>query len=325
MTRMSPPFISVLTLITCACARAAIAGATDIPAGAVVVPLWPVQPVTQPNYGEVVVDERGKNGQHDRVITVASPSLTVFLPEHTDANRPAVIICPGGGYVRLAIDHEGYAVATWLNQMGVAAFVLKYRMPGRPATADMTPLPIQDVRRAIRMVRARAKEWNVEASRVGVMGFSAGGHVASTAATQFDDGDASATDAVERQSSRPDFAVLMYPVVSMRDGIAHGGSRNRLLGEHPDASQIDRFSGELHITEKTPPLFLVHARDDKAVIPKNSELFAEAAKRAGVPCELTLINTGGHGFGLGKPGSEASQWPAKCEAWLRERGILSAK
>jgi len=200
---------------------------------------------------------------------------------------------------------------------------LKYRMPDRPATPDMTPLPIQDIRRAIRTVRARAKEWNVDPSRVGVIGFSAGGHVASTAATQFDEGNASSTDVIERQSSRPDFAILMYPVVSMRDGIAHGGSRNRLLGEHPDASQIDRFSGELHVTEKTPPLFLVHALDDKAVIPKNSELVADAAKKAGVPCELTLFNTGGHGFGLGKPGSEASQWPGKCDAWLRERGVLS--
>lgn len=295
-----------------------------------VVPLWPDQSEPSQVLGEAgpgeVVKDRGKDGAHDRSVTkVTEPTLTVFLAEKPDPARPAIVVCPGGGYTALAIDKEGYAIAQRLNQAGVAAIVLKYRLPaGRPPVAEgSTPLPIQDVQRAIRFTRAHATEWNIDPSRVGVMGFSAGGHVASTAATQFDAGDDSASyDPIARQSSRPDFAVLMYPVVSMRDAPAHKGSRHNLLGENPPEKQIDRFSGELHVTDKTPPLFIVHAKDDKSVIVENSTKLAEAAKLANVPHELVLFEEGGHGFGLGPPGSECSAWPDRLLAWMRVQKLL---
>ena len=281
------------------------------------------------NKGNENVEDRGKGGNPDRMIrSVDEPTLTVFLPEKRDANRAAVIVCPGGGYAGLAIDKEGYAIAETFNEKGVAALVLKYRLPaGKPPAPEGTvPAPIQDVQKAIRIARARATEWNIDPTRLGVMGFSAGGHVASTAATQFDDGDPSASyDPVARQSSRPDFAILMYPVVSMADAPAHKGSRKNLLGESPSPKMIEKYSAELHVTKKTPPLFIVHAKDDKGVIVENSTKLAEAAKKAGVPHELVLFETGGHGFGLGKPGSEAAVWFDRLMTWMQAQKFVAGK
>lgn len=296
----------------------------------VVVPLRPDQSDPprpgEPGRGEQV-DERGEDGVHNRTIAnVNESTLTVFLPEKPAENRPAIIICPGGGYRILAIDKEGYAVAKRLNESGVAAIVLKYRLPADkpPPDEGVVPAPIQDVQRAIRLTRARAAEWKIDPDRIGVMGFSAGGHVASTAATRFDSGDPSAPQgSAERQSSRPDFAVLLYPVVSMKDAPAHKGSRHNLLGPKPSPAQIQRYSGELHVTEKTPPLFIVHAKDDKGVVVENSTNLAAAAKQANVPHELVLFETGGHGFGLGAPDSENAAWFDRMLKWMQAQQLLS--
>lgn len=312
-------------------ARAITAGewADDVfIAGGKVLPLRPNQsepaPAGQPGRGEQV-DERGEDGVHNRTIAnVNEPTLTVYLPDKPDANRPAIVICPGGGYRILAIDKEGYAIARRLNDAGIAAVVLKYRLPAdKPPPAEgVVPAPIQDVQQAIRLTRAKAKEWNIDPARIGVMGFSAGGHVASTAAVRFDAGDPSADDPAAQQSSRPDFAVLLYPVVSMKDAPAHKGSRHNLLGKKPSPAQIERYSGELNVSKQTPPLFIVHAKDDKGVVVENSTKLADAAKAAGVPHELVLFETGGHGFGLGAPDSESAAWFDKLLTWMRDQKFL---
>jgi acetyl esterase/lipase len=304
-------------------AKPPIATASQDPTA--IVSLWQT-PTTQPDAGEHVT-ERGKDGQHDRLIkNITNPRLRVFLPENPDPNRPAIIICPGGGYTYLTIDKEGDEVARMFNRDGVTAIVLIYRLPdGSDPQPGTTPPPIQDVHRAIRMVRANASRWDIDPNRVGILGFSAGGHVASTAATQFDAGNSSDPDPINQRSSRPDFAVLMYPVISMHDPIAHVGSRHNLLGKTPSADWLDRFSADQNISKQTPPLFIVHAEDDKTVPVENSLRVAEAASKAGVPCELVLLKTGGHGFGLGMHGAEPRVWPKLCIDWMRAQQILSAK
>lgn len=285
-----------------------------------VVNLWPVDPpTTQPGETEMAQERPTKTGLRDRVIShVVRPTITVLLPEHPDPAGIAVILIAGGGYGRIAIDKEGYQTAERLNASGIACFVLKYRLPGGiPPKDGAMPAPIQDAQRAIRIIRSHAEEWKINPHHVGVIGFSAGGNIAGTAATQFDAGDANASDPVERNSSRPDFAVLMYAVSSLHEPFVHAGSRRALLGENPDRALEDRFSTAQHITRDTPPLFLVHARDDRAVKIENSEQVADAAKQAGVPCEFMIFETGGHGFGLGPPGSEASGWVDPCIAWMR--------
>jgi acetyl esterase/lipase len=245
-----------------------------------------------------------------------SPTLTVYLPPKDKATGTAVVICPGGGYRNLAMDHEGHQVARWLNSLGAAAFIVKYRLaPYRH------PAPLSDAQRAIRTVRARAGEWGVAPGRVGILGFSAGGHLASTAATHFDGGRADAEDPVERQSCRPDFAVLAYPVISLTEACTHKGSRDNLLGPQPDAKLLKGLSNETQVTAKTPPTFLVHTAEDKAVPPENSLLFFQALRKAGVPAELHVYEKGAHGLGLGKPGTPFASWPARCEEWLRGRGL----
>jgi acetyl esterase/lipase len=221
------------------------------------------------------------------------------------------------------MDKEGYDVAARLNAAGIAAFVLKYRMPdGTPPAPGEQPMPIKDVQRAIRIVRASADKWNIDPAKVGVIGFSAGGHVASTAATQFDAGDENSTDPIARQSSRPDFVALLYPVVSMRDDICHKSSRKHLLGDAPSAELIDRYSAELHVEARTPPMFLVHAKDDKAVPMENSVRLVEAARRAGIERELLIVQTAGHGFGLGVNGGEAATWFDSFLKWMHRMKLV---
>jgi acetyl esterase/lipase/outer membrane protein assembly factor BamB len=250
-----------------------------------------------------------------------SPAITPFLPEEDRRGGAAVVICPGGGYAGLAMEKEGLEVARWMQDRGIAGVVLRYRCGGGK---NQQPVPLQDAQRAIRTVRASAKQWGVDPHRVGILGFSAGGHLASTAATMFDDGDANADDAVDRQSSRPDFAVLVYPVISMVGPAAHGGSRRNLLGDNASDELAAKWSSDQRVTDKTPPTFLVHASDDGGVPVKNSLLFYEALVAHKVPAELHVYEVGGHGFGMLRGDRPADKWPEQLEPWLKAHGLLAS-
>ncbi|MCS7314875.1 MAG: alpha/beta hydrolase [Bryobacterales bacterium] len=248
------------------------------------------------------------------------PSLTVFLPPAERAVPTGVIVCPGGGYAKLAMDHEGRQVAQWLNSLGVAAFVLKYRHAPR----YRHPAPLQDAKRALRIVRARAAGFRIAADRIGVWGFSAGGHLASTLGTHFDDGDPGAADPIERAGCRPDFLVLAYPVITfVEEAIVHKGSRGNLLGDRPDAALLESLSTDKQVTPRTPPTFLFHTHEDRSVPAENSILFYSALRRAGVPAELHIYERGRHGVGLAPEDPVLSSWPARLADWLRVRGLLS--
>jgi len=246
------------------------------------------------------------------------PSLTVFQPAADKANGTAVVICPGGGYGFLAKDHEGKQVAEWFNQRGVTAFMLLYRLAPR----YRHPAPLQDAQRAIRTVRARAKDWNVDPKRIGIMGFSAGGHLASTAGTHFDDGKPDAEDPIDKVSCRADFLILCYPVITFDPPFAHMGSRNNLLGKEQDAKLVESLCNEKQVTEKTPPTFLFHTDADKGVVPENSVLFYMALKKAKVPAELHIYEKGNHGVGLAKGDPILSTWADRLNGWLETRGLL---
>ncbi len=255
------------------------------------------------------------------------PTITVYRPDPAKANGAAAVICPGGGYGFLASDHEGEQVAEWLNSIGVTGVVLKYRL----APKYKHPIMIGDAQRALRTVRARAGEWGIDPKRVGIVGFSAGGHLASTAATHFDAGQADASDPIDRQPCRPDFAILAYPVVALATEYAHGGSRKNLLGDSPDPEVLASLSNETQVTKETPPTFLVHTNEDTAVPPENSLLFALAMRKAGVPVEVHVFEKGKHGLGLGNgapehkiaPYAPFATWPGLCATWLEQRGVLA--
>lgn len=243
--------------------------------------------------------------------------ITVHLPEPERATGTAMVICPGGGYGGRVVEGEGHGIARWLNAHGIAGVVLEYRLP-----AGDYHRPLLDVQRALRTVRARAADWKLDPQRIGVVGFSAGGHLASTAGTHFDAGNPQSLDAVERQSSRPDFMVLVYPVISMGEN-GHGGSRKNLLGPTPSAALMDLFSNEKQVTRKTPPAFLTHARTDAVVPVAHSQMFFEALKAKGVPAELQEFPKGNHGYN-GYKGEEWDAWQKRSLEWLRERGLLKA-
>ena len=244
------------------------------------------------------------------------PTLTVYLPAESKANGSAVVVCPGGGYGGLAA-HEGKPVAEWLNTQGSVGLVLRYRLGPK----YHHPVMQQDVNRAIRLARFHAKEWGIDPKRVGVLGFSAGGHLASTAATHYDTGKPDDADEIDRQSCRPDIAILVYPVISMSESFTHKGSRQNLLGKEPDEKLVDWMSSEKQVTKDTPPTFLVHSSDDKAVPIQNSFAFAEALAKNGVPFTMVSFKTGGHGYGMGKP-PETTAWPVACAGWLESLGFL---
>jgi acetyl esterase/lipase len=245
------------------------------------------------------------------------PSLTIWLPPADKANGTAVVICPGGGYGGLATDHEGKQVAEWFTKRGVTAFMLKYRhAPYRH------PVPLQDAQRAVRTVRAKAKDWNIDPKRIGIMGFSAGGHLASTAGTHFDDGKSDAADPIDRIGCRPDFLILCYPVITLEPPFAHTGSRDNLLGKGADAKLVESLSNDKQVTDKTPPTFLFHTDGDKGVVPENSILFYMALRKAKVPAELHIYEKGNHGVGLAPKDPVLSSWPDRLNAWLDGRGLL---
>jgi acetyl esterase/lipase len=247
------------------------------------------------------------------------PSLTYYSPVTPDSTRTAVIVAPGGSYHFLASNHEGRQVANWLNALGVSAFVLKYRLGPR----YHHPIELSDAQRAIRLVRSRAGEFGVAPDRIGIMGFSAGGHLSATVETKFDAGISGATDPVDRVSSRPDFAILGYPVISMIAPSTHQGSATNLLGENADAKLREELSAELHVTPQTPPTFLFTTSEDTLVPPENSVAFYLALHKAGVPAELHVFEKGPHGVGLDLGDPATGEWPALLRNWLRARGLLS--
>ena len=249
------------------------------------------------------------------------PSLTIFLPVKNQANGTGVIVCPGGSYMALASNHEGRQVANWLNSLGIAAFVLKYRLGPR----YHHPIELGDAQRAIRLVRAHATEYGIAPDRLGVMGFSAGGHLAATMGTHFDNGNATDPDAIQRAGSRPDFLVLGYPVISFTTPYTHQGSLHNLLGDNPDSKLMQSLSNELQVTAQTPPTFLFHTTEDKTVPVENSVLFYLALRKAGVAAEMHIFERGPHGVGLALRDPALAMWPELLANWLRMRGLLAAK
>jgi acetyl esterase/lipase len=241
--------------------------------------------------------------------------ITLHRPAR--ANGTAVVICPGGGYGGLVTDQEGHGIARWLNGHGITGVVLEYRLPkGRSF------VPLLDAQRALRTVRSSAKAWNIDPARIGIMGFSAGGHLASTAGTHFDDGDPQAADAVDRVSCRPDFMILVYPVITM-DSTAHAGSRTNLLGKDPSPKLVELFSNEKQVTDRTPPTFIAHAVDDKPVPPENSKAFHAALQTHKVPSQYLELPSGGHGLN-GYKGPMWDAWQEKSLVWLAELKLVPA-
>lgn len=276
-------------------------------------PLWPgdAPGAPRPPAGSESV---GAGGHHT---DIEIPQIEVHLPPREKATGQAVVILPGGGYTFLAMNHEGHDYAKWLNERGIAGIVVKYRVSGKDSFGYRFPVPFLDARRAIRTVRANAAAWNIDPSKVGVMGSSAGGHLASLCTTRFADTfEEEGIDEVDRLSCRPDFSILIYPVISFGE-ITHGGSRERLAGSGADAGTLERLSTEKQVSKDTPPVFLLSTSDD-FVDCRNSLRFAEACKAHGVPVSLHLFQQGGHGYGLNGKGSLAV-WPTLLEAWLEER------
>lgn len=243
---------------------------------------------------------------------VSKPTLTIFLPAKEKASGAGVVIFPGGGYSGESYDGEGTRIAETFIDHGVAAFVVKYRLPSDSIMVDKSIGPLQDAQRAIKVVRERAAEWNIEPDKIGIMGFSAGGHLAATAGTKFNE---PLIENTNNSSLRPDFMILAYPVISMGEALAHKGSRTNLLGAHPTAEQIERFSNELHVTAQTPPTYLTHAGDDNVVDVDNSIAFYEALRHHKVPAEMHLYPTGNHGFVLKLPTEE---WMVPLFTWMEK-------
>lgn len=313
---MTPPRLlpAVLTLVSTLTMYAADTSS--------VIPLWP-EGVPAPVRTDVAaargmtgpekVDERGW------VTNISVPTLTVVPAAIDRPTGTAIVICPGGGYSGLSREREGYQYARWLSGLGVTSFILTNRVGdfGHPA-------PLQDVLRALRLVHSRAAEFKLDPQRIGVMGSSAGGHLAASAATLFDHPAGKTGAPLDGVSARPDFVILMYPVISMTDPVAHAGSRTQLLGAHPAPELVDLMSPDKQVTAATPPTLLIHTQEDKSVPIENSILFFQALTRAGVPAEMYLFEHGSHGMGMRDGLGTASNWPKRAEEWLRDRGLLAA-
>ena len=279
------------------------------------VPLWDDRipnAIDKPDYEETQVFE---DSLLSKVMRVSIPSLNIYHPK--TPNGTAIVICPGGGYQHLSMYKEGQKVAEWLNDLGITAVVLKYRLPSDSTMTDKRIGPLQDAQEAMRYVRRHAKAWKVNTNKIGVLGFSAGGHLAATLSTQYD------RDIYDHdgESARPDFSILVYPVISMQDSITHIGSRRNLLGDNSTKNDLAQYSNEAQITAQTPPAFLAHATNDTSVTDQNSVMYYTSLGAYSVPAELHLYKDGGHGFGMGRIGVHAS-WPNDCERWLRKQGII---
>jgi len=256
-----------------------------------------------------------KDGIASRFEKVTDPTISVFLPPSESSTGAAVLIFPGGGYGVLAFDYEGVDVAKWLNKNGIAGIVLKYRLPSDLIMKDKSVGPLQDAQEAMRIIRRNASDWKIDTRKIGVMGFSAGGHLASTLSTHYAE---KVYEMKDTTSARPDFSLLIYPVITFDASFTHMGSRKNLIGENPADSIIRHFSNELMITEKTPPAFIVHASDDKAVPVKNSLVYFEGLVKFNIPAEIHVFQKGGHGFGLAINRGTESAWPDLCLNWLRK-------
>lgn len=297
-----------ILLVACLTAAAFASAAEPL-----VLPLWPEG---VPGARDIGPERLGEGG---RISNVSEPTLTVYGPAVDRPNGTAVIVCPGGGYTIVSNEREGVQYANWLGTLGVTTFVLKYRMQefGHPA-------PLQDVLRAVRIVRSRAIEFKVDPARIGVMGSSAGGHLAASAGTLFDHTAGRTGAALDATSARPDFLILMYPVISMDDPVAHAGSRKALLGATPAPELLQLMSLEKQVTAATPPTLLIHTQEDRSVPVENSILFFQALTRAKVPAEMYLFEHGSHGMGMRDGLGTASDWPKRAGEWLRNRGLLTA-
>ena len=256
----------------------------------------------------------GALGQDDR----DKPAITVYMPPNTAGPMTAVVIAPGGSYTRLSMNNEGRAPATYLNALGIAAFVLRYRL----GPQYHHPIELGDAQRAIRMVRSRAAEWHIAPDRIGIMGFSAGGHLASSASTHVAPGKADASDPIDRVGSRPDFAVLAYPVISLVEPWTHQGSKTNLLGENPDPALARSLSSETQVTATTPPAFVFHTNADATVPVENAVAYFLALRKAGVPGELHVFRNGPHGVGLAQQDTALAEWPRLLANWLRVSGFI---
>jgi len=279
-----------------------------------VIPLYKIVPNSKPNNVHELNDTTSKRGKVSRVTT---PTLTAFLPDVGKANGTAVIICPGGGYSYLVVNDEGARVAGNFAAHGIAAFVLKYRLPSDAIMLNREIGPLQDAQRAIQIVRERAVEWHIDTAKVGIMGFSAGGHLASTLSTHYN---TAVIDNPDHINLRPSFSLLIYPVISFRDSILHKGSKKALIGENAPPEKVKEYSNELQVTTDTPPAFLVQAANDKIVPVANSINYFMALQKHGVKAEIHIYQEGGHGFGMDNP-TTTDKWMDRCYNWLKQNHL----
>ena len=277
--------------------------------------LWPNG--TIPNYQNSGETEQTEITDCIRLSLVQQPDIAVYLPPKRCATGEAFLICPGGSYAVLSYDWEGVQIAKWLNSNGIAGIIVKYRLPNSKSNIVSHLSPLLDAKRAIRTVRFHGEEWNIKKDKVGVIGFSAGGHLAATLATRFDDGDKNSPDPIEKISSRPDFAALIYPVITMTLPHVHENSRNNLIGMHASEEIITQYSNELHVSYNTPPTFIIHSADDDIVKVENSVLMYQALKNKNVPVEMHLYPFGGHGFSLAIGKDYLQTWTERFMDWFR--------
>jgi acetyl esterase/lipase len=250
---------------------------------------------------------------------VLHPTLTVYEP--VSKNGAACIIAPGGAYKRIVLDKEGEEIALWLNSLGITAYVLRYRLPGEGHKQGMD-VPLQDAQRALRYIRRHAADWGLNPQQLGIMGFSAGGHVASSLAVKFAQKVYQPLDAIDKEDARPDFVVLAYPVITMQDDYTHQESRSYLLGPDPGQQLIDNYSNQFHVTGHTPPTFIMHAGDDESVPVENSLMFYAGLRKAGIPAELHIFQQGGHGYSIRKTKNlPVASWTLLCSAWFKSLGL----
>jgi len=278
----------------------------------IIIPLWKTVPNQRISNEQEII----KKGTIVSIRNVQNPSFEVFLAPKQLSNQKSVIIFPGGGYGNLGINYEGTDFAKWLNTRGITAFVLKYRLPNSKTIIKPHLAPLQDAQRAIRIIRHNAEKWNINKNKIGLLGFSAGGHLASTLGTHFNYNSYKKRDEADTLSARPDFMALIYPVISMNDSITHKGSKYNLLNENPSKKRVTLFSNELHVTKNTPPTFILHCTDDKVVPLENSLLLFKALKKNNIPTEIHIYPKGGHGFAFARDISHLKNWTMLFDNWL---------
>ncbi len=314
-------WLIVLILIGCLLGSVAVVAAEPISPDEIF--LWPGNAPGSENVKltENVLERSKDPNLKDRaVLAIAKPSIIPVLPKK--ANGVAVLICPGGAYQRVVADKEGYDVANWLNSIGVTAFILKYRLPAEGHQNGYN-VPLQDAQRALRLIRKTAAQWGINPQKIGVAGFSAGGHVAATLGTQYGLKVYNPVDETDAVDARPNFMILMYPVISMKPELTHTGSRDVLIGKTPAPELVERFSAELHVDANTPPAFIGFSYDDTSVPHQNEILFYEALEKAKIPSELHGFRQSGHGYGIRGASGSAALWPKLCEEWMISAGIIS--